>query len=248
MDESAKRNVELAIAYLGPLFVLGYIIFWAILGHNIPPPNVMGMTGEQLVSEYYGKYPEIKLGMVVSAFVGLLYLPWSCLLATMLRDRDGNYGLFSMMELTGGALTAWVLAFCPAIWAACSTMAGSVDPETLKFVHMFTWFIYDCTYMVTTIQMTGLGLWVILNKEQNIFPTWSGWSAIGTGMVFVPLSILPFVSEGPFKLPGLWNFYAVYTTWLFAFFSVFSYYMLKHVHGKGKTSGAASGEMATAGA
>lgn len=230
MNDNAKRNIELGLAYCGPAFVIGYIIFWAIMGHNIPPPNIMGMTADELVSEYYGKYPELGVGMIVSAFVGLLYLPWSCLLASMLKDRNGQYGPLSLMELTGGALTAFVLAFCPAIWASCFFMVNEADASVIKIIHMFTWFIYDCTYMITTIQLTGLGLYVIFNREQTIFPAWTGWSAIGTGMVFLPLSLLPFVSEGPFKLPGLWNFFVVYTTWLFAFFSVFSFYMLKHLH------------------
>ena len=231
MNDTTRRNIELGLAYCGPAFILGYIIFWAIMGHNIPPPNMMGMTAEQLVSEYYGKYPEIRVGMIVSAVVGLIYLPWSCLLASMLKDKQGNYTALSFMELTGGTLTAFVLALCPAIWAACAFMVGEVDAGVIKMVHMFTWFIYDCTCMITTIQLTGLGLYVIFNRDQQIFPAWTGWSAIGTGLVFVPLSLLPFVSEGPFKLPGLWNFFVVYTTWLFAFFGVFSFYILKHLHG-----------------
>lgn len=232
MNETAKRNIELGLAWCGPVFIVCYIIFWGIMGHNIPPPNMMGMTAEQLVSEYYGKYPEIGTGMIITAAIGLLYLPWSCLLASMLKDKDGSYGALSFMELTGGAITAYVLAFCPAIWAACSFMVNEVDASVIKMVHVFTWFIYDCTYMITTVQLTGLGLYVIFNREQKIFPAWTGWSAIATGMVFVPLTLLPFVSEGPFKLPGLWNFFAVYTTWLFAFFAVFSFYMLKHLQGK----------------
>ena len=93
MDSDTKRMVNIAVAWCGPVFVLGYIIFWAMLGHNVPPPNVMGMTPEQLVSEYYGKYQsEISVGMIGCCVVGLIYTPWSLLLASMLRDDDGQLG------------------------------------------------------------------------------------------------------------------------------------------------------------
>jgi hypothetical protein len=231
MNDNTKRSVEIAIAYCGPLFVLSYTFFWGILGHNIPPPNMMGMTGEQLIAEYYGKYPEIGVGMIGAAFAGLLYLPWSCLLASMLRDRDGNLGVLSLMELSGGLLTAWLLAFCSAMWGACAILVAQVDPSVIKLMHTMTWFIFDCTYMITTIQLTGLGVYVILNRQQSIFPSWAGWCALATGASFIPLSIMPFVSDGPFVVPGMWNFYIVFGLWLIAFFCVFSFFMLKHLHG-----------------
>ena len=121
VEKETLRLVKLCTAWCGPLFVVGYLVFWAILGHNVPPPNFVGMTPEQMVSEYYGKYQsDISSGMIGCCVVGLLYLPWSCLLASMLRDDDGSLSLFSFLEISGGAITAYVLAVCPAIWAACA--------------------------------------------------------------------------------------------------------------------------------
>jgi hypothetical protein len=247
MDERTKNSVERAIAWCGPLFVVTYSLFWGIMGHNIPPPNVFGMTGDQLVSEYYGKYPSIGVGMIGAATCGLLYMPWSCLLASMLKNDDGSYGVLSFMELAGGLLTGWVLAFCPAMWAACAFSVGSVDPNVIKMVHTLTWIIFDCTYMITSIQLAGLGLYTILNRRQQIFPAWAGWCALAVGVIFVPLVLIPFVTEGPFKLPGLWNYFIVFGTWLFAFFSVYSYYMIKHLN-RARTQGEAVGGRLNTGA
>ena len=228
MDKETLRMVKIGTAWCGPLFVIGYIIFWAVLGHNVPPPNFVGMTPEQMVSEYYGKYPsDSKIGMIGCCFVGLLYLPWSCLLASMLRDEDGQMTLFSYLELTGGTLTAWLLAFCPAMWAACAFFVGVVDPAIIKMLHSLVWYIYDCTFMITTTQTTGLGLYIVLNKKQTVFPAWTGWATIAVGMTFLPLVLIPSVSDGPFAVGGSWNFYIVFGTWLFAFFAPITYYMMK---------------------
>lgn len=233
MNNETKRLVNIAIAMCGPIFVIGYIIFWAILGHNVPPPNMMGMTADQLVSEYYGKYQnQIAIGMVVSATFGMLYTPWSLLLATMLREEDGSLGVLSLIEAAGGTLTGWLLAFCPAIWAACALLTNSVSADLIKAMHVFTWIIYDCTYMITTIQLSALGAYIILNKKQTIFPAWTGWCAIAIGITFVPLILMPFVTEGPFAVGGTWNFFFIFGIWLFAFQVPVGWYMLKAVIGK----------------
>lgn len=233
MDKETKRIVELSIAWCGPLFVVTYIICFGILGHYIPPPNMMGMTPEQLISEYYGKYQnEISIGMIGSCVVGLLYTPWSLLLATLLREEDGSMSVLSLMESAGGILTGWLLGFCAAMWATCAILATTIDPANVKFLHVMTWIIFDCTFMITTIQTTGLGLYTILNKKQTMFPAWAGWCTIAVGITFIPLVLMPFVSEGPFTVNGTWNFWIVFSVWLFAFFTPYSYFMIKHLSRK----------------
>ena len=93
-----------------------------------------------------------------------------------------------------------------------------------------TWFIFDCTYGMTTIQMVALGLFTVLNKKQTMFPAWAGWTTIAIGLGFIPLVIMPFVTDGPFTVPGLWNFWIVFGAWLLLFFGVYNYYVLKHVY------------------
>jgi hypothetical protein len=230
MEESATRAIERGLAWCGPIFIVAMIYFWAVMGHNVPPPNMMAMTADQLVSEYYGKYPSIGPGMIGTATFGLFYTLWSCLVAKLMREENGGFGVLSMMELSGGILTGWLFAFCSAMWAACSVLVDQVPPDTIKMVHTFTWFIFDCTYMITTMQMVAMGLFTVLNKRQTMFPAWAGWVAIAVGVSFVALVLMPFVTEGPFTVPGLWNFWVIFTTWIFAYFGVYNFYVLKHVY------------------
>jgi hypothetical protein len=230
MEPVTKLTVERALGWSGPLFVITMTYTWGVMGHNIPPPNMMAMTPDQLISEYYGKYPEIGAGMIASATFGMFYTVWSCLLAKFMREEDNSVGVLSFIELSGGILTGWLFAFCSAMWAACSVLVGQVQPDVIKMVHTFTWFIFDCTYMITTIQMVALGLYTVLNKQQKIFPAWAGWLSIAIGVGFVPLVFMPFVKDGPFVVPGLWNFWVIFPAWLLAFFSVYNFYLLKHLY------------------
>jgi hypothetical protein len=246
MDDKAKRTVERGLAWCGPIFVVAFVYTFGILGHNIPPPNMMAMKPDQLISEYYGKYPEIGPGMIVSATFALFYTVWSCLLATLMRDEKGNLGPLSYMELAGGILTGWLLTFCAAMWASCSVLTGQVSPEIIKMIHTMSWITFDCTYMITTIQMVGLGLYTILNKKQTMFPAWAGWVTIAIGVGFVPLIFMPFVTDGPFALPGVWNFWIIFSAWLFAFFGVYNFFVLKHVYKSTAEQAVAAGRLVTA--
>jgi hypothetical protein len=229
MDTETKRMLGLAAAWCGPLFVVTYTIFWGILGHNIPPPNMMGLTPDQLISEYYGKYQqEIVVGMIGCCTAGGFYLIFSLQLATMMRDEDGQLGLTGLMEAGGGILTSWSVIFCPALWATAALFATSgADPVTIKMLHVATWIMYDCTYMITTVQCVGVGLYTILNKKQTMFPQALGWCAIATGMVFLGVVFIPFVTEGPFIVSGIWNFYIVFGVWILAFFLPYSVFAIK---------------------
>lgn len=246
MDESATRAIERGLAWCGPFFIVAIIYTWAVLGHNLPPPNMMAMTPEQLVSEYYGKYPSIGPGMIAAATVGLFYTLWSIVVARLMRQEDGSFGVLSMMELAGGILTGWLFAFCSAMWAACSVLVGQVSPEIIKMVHTFTWFIFDCTYMITTMQMVAMGLFTILNKRQTIFPAWAGWTAIAIGASFVALVLMPFVTEGPFTVNGMWNFWVIFSAWIWAYFLVYNVYVLKHVYKSPEAQAHASGRAVAA--
>jgi len=246
MDENAKRAVERGLAWCGPFFIVTIIATWGVMGHNIPPPNMMAMTGEELISEYYGKYASIAPGYVAAATFGLFYTVWSCLLASLMRDGNGSIGVLGLIELSGGILTGWLFAFCSMMWAACAVLYADVSPDVIKMVHTMTWFIFDCTYMITTIQMVALGLWTVLNKRQTMFPAWAGWTSAAIGVAFVPLVLIPFVTEGPFTVPGMWNFWLIFSAWIFAFFGVYNFYVLRHVYRSREEQEVAAGRLQTA--
>src|SRR5258708_19628734 len=130
MDTETKRLVQVAVAWCGPVFVLGFIVFWAVLGHNVPPPNMMGMTSAQLVSEYYLKYQnEIAVGMIGSATMGMFYTPWPLLLATILREADGSLGVLSLIEAAAATLTGWLLPFSPPPCPASPSFPSTSIPD-----------------------------------------------------------------------------------------------------------------------
>lgn len=225
MTFRVDQRFQLAAALCGPVFIIGYLVFWAGLGHNIPPPS-WGFTPEERLTNYFQPYhDQILAGMLGCAVIGILYLPWAAQLCVMLRKRSP---ILANIELLGGGITAWLLAECPAMWAE-AVRVSSTNPELADVLWRQSFTIYDCTYLITTVEMVAVGLYALFDRSESpLFPRWAGWVAIGGGLCFVPLSWMPYNDSGPFAVNGLWNFWVVYSWWL-VWFMVFTYFMVRAI-------------------
>ena len=54
------------------------------------------------------------------------------------------------------------------------------------------------------------------------------WVAGAAGVI--SLVLMPFVTDGPFAVGGIWNYWIIFGTWLGAFFLVYNIFVLKHVY------------------
>jgi hypothetical protein len=213
MNENILRRVQIVCALCGPAFVLLYGLSWCVLGHNYPPPDSRYSAAE-LVNKFYLKYrSDIMLGQALSTCLGMLYLPWTCQLSAQMWEREKNH-ILSLLQLTGGLLTAWILVFCPCLWVWCAEMAGSVDPVLIKSVHFIGWYLYDMTYMITTIETIAICIFAFLYKRQPVLlPRWTGVLALFSGLSFLPLTFLPYFKTGIFAINGYWTFHVAFISY-----------------------------------
>jgi len=221
-------QLQLACAWFGPVFILGYLVFWGILGHNIPPPSP-SLTPDELMATYFAPYhADILAGMTGCAVVGILYLPWVAELCTLMRRKEHPAPVLANIQLLGGGITAWLLAMCPAIWALAAWYNTS-NPVLTDMLWRFAWFIYMTTYMITTVEMVACGIYALIDKSAKpVFPQWAGVLSIFCGLSFVVDSTVPFMMTGPFALNGFFDFYVTFGLWLL-WFAVYTYFMISHL-------------------
>ena len=230
MNDNTKLDlqIQLVCAWFGPICILGYLFFWGILGHNIPPPTP-GWTTDELMAKYFIPYhSEILAGMVGSAVFGILYVPWVSELCTLMRRKEHESAVLANIQLLGGGITAWLLAMCPAIWALAAWYNTS-NPMITDMLWRFGWFIYMLTYMITTIEMVACGVYTLIDtSKEPIFPAWAGWVSIFCGLTFVVDSTVPYFGFGPFSWTGLIDFYVTFTAW-FVWFATYSFLMIAYL-------------------
>lgn len=106
-------------------------------------------------------------------------------------------------------------------------MAGSVDPVLIKSVHFIGWYLYDMTYMITTIQTIAICIFAFLDIRQSVLvPRWAGVLALFSGLSFVPLTFLPYCKTGIFAINGYWSFHVAFISYAL-FTAIIGFYMAR---------------------
>ena len=214
---TVKQNLkyQLMAAASGFAFEILFTIFWGVFGHNLPPvsPN---LSGPALAAYFANHHTSILFGNSMTALVAVLWIPWTAQLTVVMRRIEGPSPVLTIIQLIGGILTAWVLMFCPAIWAVAA-FRPDIDPNTIRMVNDLGFILFNITYAVTSVQAIAAGLVGLADRgEHPVFPRWvSGW-AIFAGFSFIPLTAMPFFKTGPLAWNGaicFWGLFGTYFIW-----------------------------------
>ena len=211
---TSKRSLkyQLLAAQCGFAFEILYTFFWAGLGHNLPPasPN---LSAHDLAAFFAQHHEAILVGNSFAALVGVLWIPWTAQLTVVMWRIEGASPVLTIVQLIGGALTAWVLMFCPAIWAVAA-FRPDIDPSTIRMLNDLGFILFNLTYAVTSVQAIAAGL-VGLSDESaiRVFPRWVSYWAIFAGLSFIPITAMPFFKTGPLAWNGVITFWALFGTY-----------------------------------
>ena len=109
---TTKQNLryQLLAAQSGFLFEALFTIFWGFFGHNLPPasPN---LSAPDLAAHYALHHNAILFGNSMAALVAFLWIPWTAQLTVVMRRIEGSSPVLTIIQVSGGILTAWVLMF-----------------------------------------------------------------------------------------------------------------------------------------
>ncbi len=215
MTNKQNLKYQLLAASSGFAFEILFTLFWAGFGHNLPPasPN---LSGPDLAAHFALHHNAILFGNSMAALVAVLWIPWTAQLTVVMRRIEGSSPVLTIIQLSGGILTAWVLMFCPAIWATAA-FRPDIDPNTVRTLNDLGFILFNITYAVTSVQAIAAGIVGLADKSaQPVFPRWvSGW-AIFAGVSFIPLTVMPFFKTGPLAWNGaisFWTLFGTYFIW-----------------------------------
>jgi hypothetical protein len=228
MDERTSQRYQLIFAWCGPAFLITFLLFWGVIGHNIPNP-APSLTAEALKLRYLADLGEIRLGFIVSLITVCLYLPWSCLLAGQMAKIEGkNMPILSLLQLLGGGLTVMVVSFSATFWVVAA-FRPEADASTFQLMTDTGWLCIDLQYSCTTLQMVAAALVGLSDKRATpLFPRWACFLTIWCAISFFPASMTGVLKTGPFAWNGMLSYYLPYFCWL-CWFSTASIFMLKEV-------------------
>src|ERR1700747_668118 len=90
MDEKTSLRFQLISAWCGPAFLVTFVLFWGVIGHNIPNPSP-SLSAANLAARYSQHLGEIRLGFIVALITVVLYMPWGSYISTWMARIEGGY-------------------------------------------------------------------------------------------------------------------------------------------------------------
>ena len=227
MDEKTSLKYQLASAWGGPAFVVTFILFWMIAGHNLPNPSP-ALSADEIAARYHEYLGSLRLGFIVSLVVIVLYMPWTALLSAQMARIEGPFPVLTYLQLLGGGLTVMVVSFSAMFWVT-GAFRPERDPALIQLLSDTGWLCIDTQYACTTLQMVAAALVGLADKSKEpLFPRWVCFLTIWCGLSFIPASLTGVLKTGPFAWNGILSFYIPYAAWL-AWFAVASLYMIREV-------------------
>lgn len=227
MDEKLSLRYQWISAWCGPAFLFTFVLFWGVIGHNLPNPSP-ALSAADLVARYVAHLGEIRLGFILSMIVIVLYMPWTALLATQMARIEGKFPVMAYVQLLGGGLTVMVVSFSAFFWVTAA-FRPERDPAMIQLLTDLGWLCIDLQYACTTFQMVAAALVGLADTSKTpLFPRWACFLTIWCGLSFLPASLTGVLQTGPFAWSGVMSYYFPYFCWL-CWFSVASLYMLRDV-------------------
>lgn len=209
------------LAWTGPLLLLGTIIFWGVLGQNIPPYSP-ALGAEEFAAQIREHAAQIRIGMIVQMPISVMWFTWSVALWQVMRAieiENGSNSVLSTIQLFGGAFTTIVFVLPCSVWLAVAYRPEVMDPRTLMMMYDFGWMFFDMAYSLTTMQMIAWGMCMLQDRRsQPLTPPWAVWFTMFVVVSFLLLTMMPLVYDGPFSRSGLLNYFyefgAFFVMWI----------------------------------
>lgn len=215
-------------AWCGPLFLAGTILFWGVLGHNIPPYSG-GLSAQQFSDSFRASASSIRIGMIGMLIFTVLYLPWGVAISKVMEQVEHDNNVLSTLQLWGAGFTTVVFALASTTWLAGTYRPDELNPGLLQFVYDLGWIQFDMAYTLTTLQLVALGVAFILDRRPRpLLPNWVAWFSIWVGVLFFGLSLMPFFKSGPFSRSGIVNYWVEFPSF-FVFMASCSFFMIRAI-------------------
>lgn len=199
--------------WTGPLFMAVFIVFWGVMGHNIPPWN--GDLPAATIAEWFrSESNTIRLGMVVAMTTAPLYCVWGLGIGRVMSRVVPKDSLLIDLQVWGAGMTVIPILVTTSFWLAGAYRPDALPDTTLQMLYDMAWLLIDLAYFTTSIQLFAAGAAFLKdNRVQPLVPKWLAWYGIWVGFMFIAECLMPFFKTGPFARDGVLNFWIEFSIW-----------------------------------
>lgn len=215
-------------AWNGMIFMGVFIVFWGVMGHNIPP-YAGSMEAEGIANYFRDNRNLVRLGMVISMTFAVSYAVWGISIGKVMDYILGRDHILTNLQVWGAGLTVVPILVSCSFWLTGAYRPDALPDEILQLLYDMAWLLIDLGYSVTSVQMIALGVGCLRDKRDvPFFPKWVCWYSIWVGFMFVAECLMPFFKDGAFSRQGILNFWIEFMIF-FIYAPIITYYQLKAI-------------------
>lgn len=212
-QDSREYAVWRLCLWAGPVFMAVFIVFWGVMGHNIPPWNA-DLPAATIANWFRTEANTIRLGMVVAMTTAPLYCVWGLGIGRVMTRVVGRDSLLIDLQVWGAGLTVIPVLVTTSFWLTGAYRPEALPDAMLQMLYDMAWLLIDLAYFTTSIQLFAVGAAFLKDRRaQRLVPKWLSWYAIWVGFMFIAECLMPFFKTGPFARDGVLNYWIEFTIW-----------------------------------
>lgn len=229
-------------AWSGPVVLVAIILFWGIMGRNIPPYSA-ALDAQTFADQFLQHVNQTRIGMTLTMNFAVFYFIWGLAITKVMQAVERDNDILSTLQIWGAGFTTIILVIPPSIWLAGAFRPEALEPNILQLLYDMGWLLFDIAYTLTSMQFIAIGVCFLSDQRSvPLVPKWVSWYTLWVGIAFLPLSLMPLFKDGPFSRSGVLNYWVEFTIFFLVMLFV-SIYILRAVgrlereHTSGVTNG-----------
>ncbi|MEH6759087.1 MAG: hypothetical protein V7676_16480 [Parasphingorhabdus sp.] len=217
-----------ACAWTGPILLVALIIFWGLMGYNIPPFG-SDVSAEDIAQHFIDNGTVVRIGMTLTVAFSVCYLTWGIAVRAVMEAIDPSDPILPLLQNWGAGLTTLVLSIPGCVWLTAAFRPAEIDPQTTRMLYDLGWILFDVQFSFTVLQLIPMAICFLKDKREiPIVPKWISWFVLWVGCMLPLLGLIGLFKTGPFGRNGLINYWVEFPIFFF-FVLLASIAMLKAI-------------------
>ena len=190
----------------GVAFMALFFVGFGVVARFIPPPSPT-LEPEAVATLYRDHADGIRLGMVLSLYALVLYVPWSAVISVQLKRIEGQHAPLAYAQLALGA--GLPVAFFPSLYHfANAAFRPERSPEIVVALNDQGWLPFTGIIYAIVVQNLLIAYGVLSDKRPvPVFPRWFGYFSLWTALLYCPAGLDVFFTAGPLAWDGLFTWW-----------------------------------------
>lgn len=211
-----NRRSQRICLWSGVLFMALFFIGFGLVARFIPPPQPDSPVAD-VVSNYADHGVRIRIGMVLSAYALVCFVPWVAVITVQLKRIEGPSAPLAHAQLALGA--GLPVAFFPSIYFfSNAAFRADRSPEVIQALNDQGWLPFTGIIYAIVLQNLVIAAAVFSDRSVDpIYPRWFGYFCAWTALLYCPASLDVFFVDGPLAWNGLlswWLSLVAFFAWL----------------------------------